>query len=282
MTKDNDAGALNQTLQQYQQVAVDQLRTSGRLVIESSCFVSGDESISLATNPGCETFNDDFVALWQPTNTGNVQWAAAIADGVTGSLLAQEASTLACYLGLASICTAGSADSQAAQNPAASVTKVFHRIGDQIESKLEQYQPSDCPSSIWKIAVREGKFLQTTLTMLWATSAGLRVMAVGDGGILYSYTGTASQITTHTFGSGKLQCLGPRSAPVQPEAYLLENWHGVACYTDGFAESVAQRTGLPSMMLDRQQTIASVIKHLNDDFPELVNDNLSAFRVVKG
>lgn len=282
MAKDNDAGALNQTLQQYQQVAVDRLHASGRLEIESGCFDSGDDSISFASDPGCETFNDDFVALWQPTNAGDVQWAAAIADGVTGSLLAQEASALACHLGLASICKASSVDSKAMQNPYAFVAKVFHRIGDQVKSKPDLYRPSDCPSSIWKIAVREGKFLQTTLTLLWATSAGLRVMALGDGGILYSYIDTATQITTHTFGSGKLQCLGPRSAPVQPEAYLLENWRGVACYTDGFAESVAQTIGLPPMMLDRQQTIASVIDHLNDEFPEWVNDNLSAFRVVKG
>lgn len=281
MTQQTGASSLKQMLKRYQQAAIGRLQTTGKLIVESGSLELSDESISFATDPGCETFNDDFVALWRPKDAGDVQWAAAIADGVTGSLLAQEAAELACHLGLAAICKASSNRSNETGNPIAFVTKVFHRIGDQIKLKPEEFRPSDCPNSIWKIAVREGKFFQTTLTLLWGTPAGLRVMAVGDGGILYSYADTPSQITTHTFGSGKLQCLGPRSGPVQPEAYLLENWHGVACYTDGFAESVAQKAGLPATMLDQQRTIASVIEDLNDDFPELVNDNLSAFRVVK-
>lgn len=282
MPQQTDASLLKQMLQRYQQAAIRRLQTTGKLIVESGSLELNDESISFATDPGCETFNDDFVALWQSMNDGDVQWALAIADGVTGSLLAQEAAELACHLGLAAICKTSSNCSYETGNPFGFVTNVFHRIGDQIKSKSHLYRPSDCPNAIWKVAVGGGKFLQTTLTLLWATSAGLRVMAVGDGGILYSYTDNPSQITNHTFGSGKLQCLGPRSAPIQPEAYSLENWRGVACYTDGFAESVAQKIGLPSTMLDRQQTIASVIDHLNDDFPEWVNDNLSAFRVLKG
>ena len=239
-----------------------------------------DDSISFAADPGCETFNDDFIAVWRPKDSSPIRWAAAIADGVTGSLLAQEAAELVCYFGLSAIARS-SGQSVVSQNPIAFAARVFHQIGRQIVAHPENYVPASCPGSVWRVSVREGKFLQATLNLVWATDEGLRVMAVGDGGLLYSYAATPTQFNSHTFGSGKLQCLGPRSSLVQPEAYLLEDWHKLACFTDGLAEAVEELAELPSMLFERSRNVASVIEHLNTDEPELVNDNLSAFCVAR-
>lgn len=281
MADSTDGEAAVDLLRQYQQAALGRINANGRLHIGSGTFNVDDHAISFAIDPGCETFNDDFVAVWQPAYAGDVFWAAAIADGVTGSLLAQEAAELACYFGLSAIAKANPDRSAIAKNPIAFVTRLFHLMGRRVQSAPDDFRPPNCPSSIWKLAIREGKYLQTTLTLVWSTADGLCIMAIGDGGILYSYESDPKRFTSHTFGSGKLQCLGPRSAPVQPEAYLLENWSGIACFTDGLAEAIEGRSDFPTMMFDRQENIASAIDFLNRDCPELVNDNLSAFRAMK-
>ena len=268
-------------LERYRRAALKRLDATGSIETGCGSFDTDGQAISFATDQGCETFNDDFIAFWKPKSAGELSWVAAVADGVTGSLLAREAAELACYLGLVAVGKSDLSPSAISKNPIAYVTRVFHQIGRQVQAKSDGLRPDDCPNAIWKVAVREGKFLQTTLTLIWSTSEGLRVMAVGDGGILYSYLSTPAEPTPHTFGTGKLQCLGPLSAPVQPEAYLLKDWKCVACYTDGIGELVEQVSDLSAKVSDGKQSIASVIEYLNVDHPELVDDNLSAFRVVR-
>ena len=275
------ATAKQDFIERYRRAALKRLDATGSIHTGCGAFEFDGQAISFATDPGCETFNDDFIAFWKPKSAGELNWVAAVADGVTGSLLASEAAELACYFGLVAVGKSNLNPSAISKNPIAYVTRVFHQIGRCCQAEPDGLRPANCPNAIWKVAVREGKFLQTTLTLIWSTADGIRIMAVGDGGVLYSYLNAPTEFTPHTFGSGKLQCLGPRSASVQLEAYLLENWSSVTCYTDGLAESVEQVAELPAMVSDGQQSIGSVIKYLNVDHPELVDDNLSAFRVVK-
>lgn len=267
-------------LHRYRSAALKRIERYGSVATLLGDFEVGGESISFAADPGCETFNDDFVAFWRPNEAGAIHWAAAIADGVTGSLLAQEAAELACYLGLAAIANRDRR-SAISGNPIAFATRIFHQIGRQIVAAPEAFVPAGCPKSIWQVSAREGKFLQTTLNLVWSSDEGLRLMAVGDGGLLYSYAASPDQFTGRTFGSGKLECLGPRSALVQPEAYLLENWSGLACHTDGLAATIEELNDFPEMLFDRDQSVSSVIEGLNRDHPELVDDNLSAFCVSR-
>jgi hypothetical protein len=281
LNQQTDATVKPDLLERYRRAALKRLDATGSIETGCGSFDTDGQAISFATDPGYETFNDDFIAFWKPKSAGELSWVAAVADGVTGSLLAREAAELASYFGLVAVGKSDLNPSAISKNPIAYVTRVFHQIGRQVQAESDGLRPDDCPNAIWKVAVREGKFLQTTLTLIWSTSEGLRVMAVGDGGILYSYLNTPTELTPHTFGTGKLQCLGPFSAPVQPEAYLLENWNSVTCYTDGLAESVEQVAELPAMVSDGKQSIASVIEYLNGDHPELVDDNLSAFRCAR-
>lgn len=281
MAENNDEDTIAGLLQRYQNSALKRLESTGSVETNCGSLDVRDESISFASDPGCETFNDDFIAVWRPNESGSVRWAAAVADGVTGSLLAQDAAELACYAGLAAIAKANDGHSAASGNPMAFVTRIFHQIGRRILAAPDQFVPPDCPKSVWKVAAREGKFLQTTLNLIWSTEDGLRVMAIGDGGLLYSLVDTPTQFATHTFGAGKLQCIGPRSATVEPEAYLLPNWSRFACYTDGLAEAVAIMSELPTMMFDPTRNVGSVIERLNIERPGLINDNLSAFCVAR-
>lgn len=269
-------------VERYRQAALERLEKDGELQTVSGSHEIGDCAISFASDGGCETFNDDFVAIWKASQASEIQWAAAIADGVTGSLLAGEAAELACYCGLVAVAKTNfgqPAKSPETRNPVAFVTRLFHRLGRHVQLQQEVFRPNNCPESVWNVAVREGKFLQTTLTLIWSTEEGLRVMAVGDGGLLYSHIDAPGQFATHTFGTGKLQCIGPRSTPKDAEAYVLEDWNCIVGYTDGLAESVELKADLPSMLQDRD--VSAVIKFLNVDSPELVNDNLSAFRALK-
>ena len=281
MNQQIDATAKPDLLERYRLAALKRLDATGGIKTGCGAFELDGQAISFATDPGCETFNDDFITFWKPNLAGELNWVAAVADGVTGSLLASEAAELACYLGLVAVGKSNLNPSAMSKNPIAYVTRVFHQIGRCLQAGQDELRPANCPNAIWKVAVREGKFLQTTLTLVWSTSEGLRVMAVGDGGILYSYLNTPTVVTPHTLGAGKLQCLGPLSAPVQPEAYLLKDWKCVACYTDGIGELVEQVSDLSAKVSDGKQSIASVIEYLNVDHPELVDDNLSAFRVVR-
>lgn len=282
MTQLKEADRLATLLREYRQSALGRLDSAGSVKTGCESLDVAGDSISFATDPSCESFNDDFIAFWKPEQNVAVGWAAAIADGVTGSLLAQHAAELACLFGLSGIAKSNEPSrSIISKNPIAFASRLFQQLGRHVASEPEIYRPSDCPNSIWQLAVREGKFLQTTLTLIWSTSEGLRIMAVGDGGVLYSYNSEPDKFTSHTFGSGKLQCLGPRSSPGEPEAYLLEDWSSVACYTDGLAEAIEEREELPAMMFDQRGTVATLIDYLNDKFPEVVNDNLSAFRVAR-
>lgn len=270
-------GGIEGLLDHYRTAALKRIERCGSVVFGMGDLDIGADAVSFAADSGCETFNDDFVAVWLPSESDPIHWAAAIADGVTGSLLAQEAAELACYFGLSAIASSGRA-SAISQNPIGFATRLFHQLGRQVIAAPDEFTPAGCPKSVWRVSAREGKFLQTTLNLVWSTDDGIRVMAVGDGGLLCSYIIAPDEFTTHTFGTGKLQCLGPRSASVQPEAYLLEDWSGIACFTDGLAEAVEQLSELPSMLFDRARNATSVIEFLNVKHPELVNDNLSAFR----
>ena len=186
MNQQTDATAKPDLLERYRRAALKRLDATGGIETGCGSFDTQGQAISFATDPGCETFNDDFIAFWQPKLAGELNWVAAVADGVTGSLLASEAAELACYLGLVAVGKSNLNPSAMSQNPIAYVTRVFHQIGRCVQAEPDGLRPANCPNTIWKVAVREGKFLQTTLTLIWPTAEGIRIMAVGDGGVLYS------------------------------------------------------------------------------------------------
>jgi hypothetical protein len=100
--------------------------------------------------------------------------------------------------------------------------------------------------------------------------------------LLYSTAEQPSLFATHHFGDGKLSCLGPRSIAVQPETYRMPHGGRLACFTDGLADSVDQLSVFPTLLFDTRHAPESVLKNLNVDHPELVDDNLSVLRIMEG
>ena len=98
-----DATAKPDLLERYRRAALKRLDATGSIETGCGSFDTDGQAISFATDQGCETFNDDFIAFWKPKSAGELSWVAAVADGVTGSLLAREAAELACYLGLVAV-----------------------------------------------------------------------------------------------------------------------------------------------------------------------------------
>jgi hypothetical protein len=224
----------------YKHSALKRLKRRGKVQTEGGAFASGKSSIAFASDAGCKTFNNDFVASWQPADTKEVLWAAAIADGVTGCLLASEASELAALCGLAAI--AAATDSAASRNPIAFTTRVFHQIGRQVANAPNGLCPSDCSASAWEFATRKGKFLQTTLNLVWATHDGLRIMAIGDGDCFIRRLSNllCLQLTTSAMASSAASDRDP----------LRFNQRRIGCHT--VAASPASPTDWPTQLTSFQ------------------------------
>lgn len=258
-------------------------RLEAQGVLQTGC---GDtqialDAISFSSAVGGKTENDDYIAFWQPHKSVGLHWAVAIADGVTGCILPSEAARLACLLGLSTIERSFRRNAAGPDNPFALVLRVFRQLGRRIQSAPEKFVPSTCQASTWKVAVRRGKFLQTTLNLIWADDAGLRIMAIGDGGILYSYSTSPNQVSTQSFGSGKLSAIGPVGGLPAVESYLLEDWATLICHTDGVSDLLDFEPESAPALCNARKTVEAIIDEFCKEHSDLIEDNLSTFRSVK-
>ena len=263
---------------QYKTSALKRLELLGEVQTQLGSFTLGETTVTFASDAGCKSFNNDFVAVWTPSDAKDVLWAAAIADGVTGCLLASEASELAALCGLAAVASG----SVAHRNPLAFVARVFRKIGKQVAANQEAFCPPGHSKVSWEFATRKGKFLQTTLNLVWATTDGLQIVAVGDGGIVYSTAENLTLLAIHQFGNGKLRCLGPMVASLEQEAYRIPRGGHLACFTDGLADAVDNLSGFSDLLFDSEHSSESILQGLNGNHPEFVDDNISVLRIIEG
>jgi len=124
--------------------------------------------------------------------------------------------------------------------------------------------------------------MQTTLNLVWATTDGLQIVAVGDGGIVYSTAENLTLLAIHQFGNGKLRCLGPMVASLEQEAYRMPRGGHLACFTDGLADAVDNLSGFSDLLFDSEHSSDSILQGLNGNHPEFVDDNISVLRIIEG
>ena len=247
-----------------------------------SCTV-GSTKVSIGSHVGGKATNEDYVAYFEPAADGSMRWAAAIADGVSGSVLGGVAAELACKLALSTLARNHVQRSKrGAAYPILFANRVLRRIGFLIAKDPDRFCPHGVPASIWKRAVASGKFLQTTLTLVWEEDQQVQIVNVGDGGIVYSVVSDPNAFAVHSLGEGPLDCIGPQNTPRDIQAYRIENCHGLACYTDGLDDVMEQVEGAAELLLgDGSGTVADVLELIDSRHPEFVEDNLSVIRFVR-
>jgi serine/threonine protein phosphatase PrpC len=270
-------------IDRFNAAAMRRLKTVGELKTESGSFVADSTHVSFASAVGGKVSNEDYVASIKPTAGSTIQWAAAIADGVSGSFLGGVAAELACTVALAAV--VGDRKGIARKHrafPIVLVNRLLQRIGYLVETNPAQFCPKGVPVSIWNRAITIGKFLQTTLTVLWQDECRIQVLTVGDGGILYSQIVAPEVISFHKFGGVKLECIGPKNVPRNVEAYQIDDWNSIACFTDGLNE-VAEQVKEFSDLLFRHSddAAADAVKHVDQQYAELIEDNVSVVRMIK-
>ena len=79
VAQNNNPASMQDLLQRYRHAAVNRLESLGTIETGCGSFDIAGHSISFAADPGCETFNDDFIAVWMPKQAGSINWAAAVA-----------------------------------------------------------------------------------------------------------------------------------------------------------------------------------------------------------
>ena len=261
--------------------AIDQLKANGNLTTGVGSYSNAIAQMSFASSIGGKNANDDFIAFFNPTDDTAFDWAAAIADGVSGSLLGDVASELACITALSSLAKNPEQIINAA-HPVSEANRALRQIGSTFENDPERYCPSGIPASIWKRALQAGKVLQTTLILIWSVENQIQIVAVGDGGLLYSVRSNENAFAVHEFGSGKLSCIGPKNVPHDVEAYQIDDWSCLACFTDGLTEVAKKVEAFSTTLFDGSSNSAhEALEFVNGQHPELAEDNLTVFRLIR-
>ena len=232
--------------------------------------------------------NQDSTLLWVPFDVGRIRWAAAVADGVSCSFYAKCGSRLACHAALAVLLGLQERGDKVLR-PLPSCVKMFQRIGRRIAECPEAFRPAGCSQSIWRRVVRDGTLFQTTLLVVWQEGRRLHVDGIGDGGFILVYRPDAHPMTFFPSSSGPVNCLGPKTLLDDRDyGHEFSQWNTLAAFTDGVSDAISQNL---DASLDRLHVAAAdpqtnpaevLIRFLDQQSPELIDDNMSALTVVRG
>lgn len=198
--------------------------------------------------------NQDYALLWLPGENaprGGLYWAAAVADGVTCSFRPEWGAELACFHALASLIGRSSAQSPLEQATAA-VGAAGEALGIAAEriAQRDEFRPADEFPATWRMRLKLGRLLQTTLTLAWLEDETLSIAMVGDGGAVVRLGGEAGR--DEILGEGEpdtdlVHALGPANRRIES----LDLWwqfpfqagSTLALYTDGIRRAVRSSAG---------------------------------------
>jgi serine/threonine protein phosphatase PrpC len=277
----------------------ERLLKTGRLIAQSGSARWGNGRLALHSDygpPGQEkSENQDYALLWRPPEESDDQrlkWAAALADGVTCSFLPQWGARLACFQALEHL-IAGPFVPEPLERAVQAVNaagEALGRLAEQIAENGEQFRPDDEFPATWRMRLKWGQLLETTLTLAWLEDETLHVAMIGDGG------GTArvvreGQVEDRLLSEGAIEsdavhALGPANRRID----ALDAWHQlpfgpgttVALYTDGIGRFVGTS---PGRLLDRvrdhvaaspdDNAAEAVVRELVNLGAESLEDNLT-------
>ena len=271
--------------------ALDELTSEG--TVRSECGEHRGERLRICchSDRGPEDqekdSNEDFVATWigNGDSARYVEWALAIADGVSSSYFGREAAELASWTALAGLLRGNHTVSQEIGKRAVSrASQAIRRLGARLHEESENWSPQDVFGSTWEYVLRKGKFLQTTLVLAWQHRSALHLVSVGDGGALIwsSNEQAPSWLTPTSTPSHVVHAMGPDS---QDDLQLDVDFHcdlpeafQLAVFTDGLQTAFfncPQSAFGRGTLASAENQAKYVVEQLQREFPSAFDDNLT-------
>lgn len=242
--------------------------------------------------------NQDFVLAWSPLNGNGMQdvdWAVALADGVTSSWQSELGAEIVCWSALTALVEHATsvASDEIGLRAVRAANDGLERLSAAFLTNAEELRPdAEFPAS-WRYMLEAGLYFQTTLLLAWCAAGTVHVLSIGDAGAAIrtrASTPTAEddRILLHVNSAAEfVHALGPlTSGDTEPDAlvHLDADTCGVlALYTDGIGRLVQPRPELLFALRDeeRQPTGGGnnptrvTVESLMEQFPQELQDNLS-------
>ena len=278
--KQRTKDGLSQLLLRNAALQISKLEESG-WVYEAEKTIKGQElTLAMSTDSGGKEHNQDSAAMFVPRQPSPVYWAVAIADGITSSLESDLGSRLACLAALTVIKMFQDAG-KPPRSPILSCQRYFNTLGERVCSSPDEYRPADSSQSGWARTVRDGRFAQTTLLVLWCDDRGLHFEGLGDGGFWLSVEPGMPPMLFRPDSSGPVNCLGPLQHVTPIDfAFQTRTWEHAALFTDGLGDVVAANDvlGLTTLEPASENPASSALQHvLEQDVHHDIEDNVTFF-----
>jgi len=277
-----------------------QLERQGTLRVASGSLAEGDYRMDLHTDAGPadqeKTINQDYVVAWSGPQRGTptgIDWAIAMADGVTAARYAEIAAELACWTALQTLL-----QQPANLTPGAAARGALHAAGGQLESVAaplaedpEETCPADEMLSNWKWVLKRGWLLQTTLSLAWCQQGDVHLAMIGDGGALLLPKGEPWQVLTAPQETSVVHALGP--ANPRPErmdlfqSLRLAAGQKLLICTDGVGRGIERLRSRGQLSLEAcfEGAATQPARALIDDwlaqYPSEFSDNLTLALVTR-
>lgn len=279
--------------------AVNALTSRGSVIAGTGAFSWKDGMLAIHTDFGPASQdkeeNQDFVLAWTPDDDkSTVDWAVAMADGVTSSYLSGEGARVACSAGLTALIT--DEDSQdwrrRARRAVDAAGIAIGEFADEILTDPDRFRPAEEFDSTWRYLLREGRFLQTTLSLVWSESRRLNIAIVGDGGVITDGYGSELTEVTELMDevTNRVHALGPNNRIVAEfdfaDSLALQGTGVVAMFTDGIGRGITQCPAELFEVLRSEQSVSDglmarrIVQELMNRRPLDFEDNLTLALVV--
>ncbi len=259
--------SVSATIEQLTKTAVEVCADRGEILTQSGCLSNQHYNVSIASETGFGTINEDFVAMFRSGSPSN-EIAVAIADGVGSSLLAAKAAELACCVSLQSM---AKSKSFAEAKPFLSAQRIFRFIGKWINRRTGPAE--GFTQSAWESAIGARQVLQTTLTVIWTEGDQVKALSLADGGVIGSSDGRNVQYASL---SDRCSGIGPYQPLIQPRALAFGIQQYVSVFTDGLNELMEENASVRTAFAGATGLNASqAINKALVDFPEYIEDNVS-------
>ena len=246
------------------------LQKHGDLIIASGKVCCAHTTIAIHSDYGPKSqdkpTNQDYAIVWSGYREKSDRpcFGIAVGDGLTSSYQSDQASQLACSVALRSLVES------MLSNPGSTKQALENATGAALQAlviqakEFEQDPPASCPPgqfiSTWKYILRQGKLLQTTLTLAWLEDNRLHAAIVGDSGLIWrTYQPLESAIAANCdLATQDVNALGPAARnPVQFDSFFEKEFRPpflTAIFTDGIGRGLGNNPLRLLDELERQPT----------------------------
>jgi len=270
------------------------LKQTGVVVSQSGGFevpqgwLSGHSALGPASQD--KVVNQDRLILWKPRKhpASGLDWAIAMADGVTSSWHSEFAAGLACWSALKAL--AESDNARCGHIALTTAVESINTAGAAYRRCGSGWCPDGEYAATWKHRLDCGAFLQTTLTLVWCASGRCQLMRIGDGGATVHRTGESRVLLAVDPVCHRVHALGPDSSGVKPDGELdltLPAGAVLTVYTDGLAGSLESNPDALFQWMNRKvageatgKRARSIVRQLEQEHHALLDDNLTLAMVA--